>query len=480
VRGWNYHYGPDMDRYHAAHPAQPNFGSEQASVVGTRGIYTNDHSAGYVAAYDVVWPGWTTTAESWWSFFADRPWLSGAFVWTGFDYRGEPTPYWWPCVNSHFGILDTCGFPKDAFYYYQSWWTTNTVLHLAPHWNWPGREGQEILVQAFSNCKQVELFLNGASLGKQTMKPNSKLSWQVKYAPGTLSAKGFDAAGNVIAETKVETTGDAAQIQLAPDRKTINADGQDVSVFTVSAVDAQGRVVPVAQNKVNFSVEGAGKIIGVGNGDPSCHEPDTFVPVVPARNIAVDDWRWQLAKIPKNNSALPEYSNDFNDSAWINFSAKTSSGELTIKTPETTAIYRAHFTLTEEDLKGAGAQICFSGCDDEGWYFVNGQFIGESHDWQAQPIFDIKKFVHAGNNIIAVGVNNSVGSGGLNPNVTVKIIGRATAAPWARSLFNGLAQVIVQSTRDAGEIKLTATADGLTLATTTVETQPCLPRPSAP
>ena len=116
VRGWNYHYGPQTDQYHAEHPNQPNVGTEQASVVGTRGIYTNDRPRGYVAAYDVVWPGWNTTAESWWSFFAERPWLSGAFVWTGFDYRGEPTPYWWPCVNSHFGILDTCGFPKDAFY----------------------------------------------------------------------------------------------------------------------------------------------------------------------------------------------------------------------------------------------------------------------------------------------------------------------------------------------------------------------------
>ncbi len=130
-------------------------------------------------------------------------------MWTGFDYRGEPTPYSWPCINSHFGILDTCGFPKDNFYYYQSWWTTNTVLHLLPHWNWPGKEGQEIRVDAFSNCKQVELFLNGASLGKQTMQPNSHLTWQVKYAPGTLSAKGYDADGKVIAETKVETTGDA-------------------------------------------------------------------------------------------------------------------------------------------------------------------------------------------------------------------------------------------------------------------------------
>ena len=476
VRGWNYHYGPQMDRYHAAHPTQPNFGSEQASVVGTRGIYTNDHARGYVAAYDVVWPGWTTTAESWWSFFATRPWLSGAFVWTGFDYRGEPTPYWWPCVNSHFGILDTCGFPKDAFYYYQSWWTTNTVLHLAPHWNWPGREGQDILVQAFSNCKEVELFLNDTSLGKQTIKPNSKLGWQVKYAPGTLSAKGYDAAGKVIAETKVETTGDAAQIQLTPDRKTINADGQDVSVFTVSAVDAQGRGVPVAGNQVHFSVGGAGNIIGVGNGDPSCHEPDVYVPTAPSHNLPVDQWRWELGKIPKNRDTVPEYANDFDDSAW----KLVSGGGPTIETPDTAAIYRAHVKVTEADLQGAGALVCFSGCDDEGWYFVNNQFVGESHDWQAQPVFDVKKYLHAGDNVIAVGVYNGVAQGGLNPNVNVQIIGHTSVPPWSRSLFNGLAQVIVQSTKDAGEIKLTATADGLASATATVESRPCPPRPAVP
>jgi beta-galactosidase len=480
VRGWNYHYGPGMDRYHAAHPNQPNVGTEQASVVGTRGIYTNDQPHGYVSAYDVVWPGWTTTAESWWSFFADRPWLSGAFVWTGFDYRGEPTPYWWPCVNSHYGILDTCGFPKNAFYYYQSWWTTNTVLHLAPHWNWPGREGQEILVEAFSNCKQVELFLNGASLGKQAMKPNSKLSWQVKYAPGTLSANGFDATGRVIAETKVETTGDAMQIQLIPDRKTINADGEDVAVFTVAALDAQGRVVPVAQNQIKLSVEGAGKILGVGNGDPSCHEPDTFVPNVPERSVTLDDWRWQLAKIPRSSSAIPEYANDFDDSAWNTLNAKSSGDELTIKTENTTAIYRAHFTLTKDDVKCAGAQMCFGGCDDEGWYFVNGQFIGESHDWQAQPVFDIKKAIHAGDNVVAVGVNNSVGQGGLNPHVNVGIIGHTGVSPWSRSLFNGLAQIIVQSTRDVGEIKLTASADGLLPATASVQTKPGTPHSSVP
>ena len=220
----------------------------------------------------------------------------------------------WPCINSHFGILDTCGFPKDNFYYYQSWWTTNTVLHLLPHWNWPGREGQEIRVDALSNCKQVELFLNGASLGKQTMQPNSKLSWQVKYAPGTLSAKGFDDAGKVIAETKVETTGEPAAVQLTPNRTTINADGEDVSVITVSVTDAQGRIVPTAGNKINFAIEGAGKILGVGNGDPSCHEPDTFIAQPTVKSIPVNDWRWKLAEVPSQGSLVPEYAPDFDDS----------------------------------------------------------------------------------------------------------------------------------------------------------------------
>ena len=182
VRGWNYHPGPAMDAYHAKHPNQSNVGTEQASTTATRGIYEKDPARGYVVAYDEPPHPRAQRAETWWSCFASRPWLSGGFVWTGFDYRGEPTPYGWPCINSHFGILDACGFPKDNFYYYKAWWTTNVVLHLLPHWNWPGREGRDIRVDALSNCKSVELFLNGDSLGKQTMKPNSKLTWNVKYA----------------------------------------------------------------------------------------------------------------------------------------------------------------------------------------------------------------------------------------------------------------------------------------------------------
>ena len=481
VRGWNYHVGGDMDKYHSEHPDQPEVGTEQASTVSTRGIYENDPVRGYVSAYDDNAPSWATTSEKWWSYFADRPWLSGGFVWTGFDYRGEPTPYAWPCINSHFGILDVCGFPKDNFYYYQSWWTTNTVLHLLPHWNWPGKEGQEIRVDALSNCKQVELFLNGQSLGKKAMKPNSKLSWPVKYAPGTLSAKGFDDAGNAIAETKVETTGEATTLRLTPDRSTIHANGEDVSVFAVSAVDAQGRAVPVAQNRIAFAVEGAGKILGVGNGDASCHEPDTFIPNQSVRTIAVNDWRWKLAEVPNRGRLLPEYAPEFDDAAWNTIKPKTDgdTGDMFLKENET-AIYRAHVKVSQDDLNSPGVQVRFACIDDNGWVFVNNQRVGESHDWSAQPTFDIKHALHAGDNVIAVGVKNDAGTGGLNPDVNVEITGLPQAAPWSRSLFNGLAQVIVQSSPVAGEIKLTASADGLQSATATVQTVAGVQRPSVP
>ncbi len=274
VRGWNYHIDA-IDAYHKAHPNQPEIGTEQASIMTTRGIYAKDPARGYQSAYDDPENRrrGNDTAESWWTFFSARPWLSGAFVWSGFDYRGETAPYGWPCISSHYGVLDTCGFPKDTFYYYQAWWTTNTVLHLLPHWNWPGLEGRNVDVRCFSNCEEVELLLNGQSLGRKTMTKNSHLQWLVPYASGTLSAKGFQ-GGKVIAETKVETTGAPAAVQLAPDRATIHADGEDCSIVTVAVTDAQGRIVPVAGNLINFEIAGAGKIIGVGNGDPSCHEAD--------------------------------------------------------------------------------------------------------------------------------------------------------------------------------------------------------------
>jgi len=130
-------------------------------------------------------------AEDMWKGVASRDYLIGCFVWTGFDYRGEPTPYSWPCINSHFGIMDTCGFPKDNYWYYQAWWSGKSVLHLFPHWNWPGKEGQEISVWCHSNCDQVELFLNGKSMGKKKVEENTHIEWNVPYEPGKLLARGY-------------------------------------------------------------------------------------------------------------------------------------------------------------------------------------------------------------------------------------------------------------------------------------------------
>ncbi len=280
VQGFNYAGGSggadtakNIDEFHKRFPTRPTVGSETASAYSTRGIYANDKEKGYVSAYDVDFPDYGLNSEGWWKVFAERSFLSGGFVWTGFDYRGEPSPYKWPCVSSHFGIMDTCGFPKDNYFYYKAWWGTEPVLHLFPHWNWAGKEGQEIAVWCHTNLESVELFLNGASLGSKKVERNSHVEWKVKYTPGVLEARG-SRSGQVVLTEKRETTGAPNGIVLHPDRREIAADGEDVSVIAVEVVDAQRRVVPVAANEVNFKVTGPARVIGVGNGDPSCHEPD--------------------------------------------------------------------------------------------------------------------------------------------------------------------------------------------------------------
>jgi beta-galactosidase len=261
----------NLDSYHATHPNQPVIGSEEASTRTTRGEYFVDKERGYLTAYD---SNGVERAAQWVQYYAERRWLAGGFVWTGFDYRGEPTPYSWPCISSHFGILDTCGFPKDLFWYYQECWMDKPVLHLLPHWNWAGKEGQSIDVWCYTNYPSVELFLNGKRVGeRKDVKPRDHAEWKVKYEPGVLEARAYRGA-DLVATEKVATTGAPAKLVLTPDRVEINADGEDVSVVNVAVVDSQGRVVPTASNPVNFDVAGNAKIIGVGNGDPSCHEPD--------------------------------------------------------------------------------------------------------------------------------------------------------------------------------------------------------------
>ena len=287
VQGFNYwngglpdekHTGPrlpaynDIDKFHLQFPKQPTIGSETANGHGTRGIYEDDPKRGYVAQYGAN-PAPLSGAEEWWTIYDQRTFLSGGFTWVGFDYRGEPGPYDLVSISSQAGILDTCGFPKDVYYYYKAWWGSEPVLHLFPHWNWTGKEGHGVDVRCYSNLDSVELLLNGKSLGSKSIVRNSHLTWTVKYEPGAIEARGFK-NGQVVLTARRETTGAPAKLVLRPSLSEIAADGEDVSAIAVEVHDSRGRIVPIASNKIAFSLIGPGKIIGVGNGDPSCREAD--------------------------------------------------------------------------------------------------------------------------------------------------------------------------------------------------------------
>ena len=273
VRGFNYRQFAVAD-YHKDHPNQPLIGTEMGSTVTTRGIYEKDEISAYVPDQDITAPWWASKAEDWWKLAAENDYWQGGFIWTGFDYRGEPTPYKWPNVNSHFGIMDVCGFPKNLYYYYKSWWTDEDVIHISPHWNWSEKIGKPIDVWVNSNADNVELFLNGKSLGKKTMPKNSHLQWQVNYEPGTLEAVGNKNGKKIT--TKIETTSTPYKVVATTEKNIMTADGKDATIVNISIVDDKGREVPIADNMVKFSLTGDAKIIGVGNGDPSSHEPDQY------------------------------------------------------------------------------------------------------------------------------------------------------------------------------------------------------------
>jgi beta-galactosidase len=271
VIGFNYNLS-FPEEYHKKNPKRPLYGSETSSAISTRGMYTTDPLRNLVNDYNGVVP-WGETAEEWWTFYGTREWEAGGFAWTGFDYRGEPTPYGWPSINSQFGIVDMCGFPKDTFYYYKAWWGKEPSLHLFPHWNFEGREGDLIPVWVYSNMDDVELFVNGQSLGSKKVPHLGHVEWKVKYEPGSIEARGSK-GGAVVLTEKRETTGPAVVIRLTADRTEIDADGEDVAVLKVEALDKEGRPVPTAGNFIGFNVSGEGKLIGVGNGDPNCQESD--------------------------------------------------------------------------------------------------------------------------------------------------------------------------------------------------------------
>jgi beta-galactosidase len=224
-----------------------------------------------VSAYDNVSAPWGSTHEETWKIIKKYDYLSGMYIWTGFDYIGEPTPYVWPARSSYFGIIDLAGFPKDVFYMYQSEWTDKPVLHLFPHWNW--HEGETIDMVVYTNCVEVELFLNDKSQGvKKKEGDRLRLTWHLKYVPGTVKAVGKCLDGTILTQ-EVKTAGKPAKIKLTADRSVIKANGKDLSFITVEIYDNKNVLVPKADNLVRFNLEGNASIAGVDNGCQTSHEP---------------------------------------------------------------------------------------------------------------------------------------------------------------------------------------------------------------
>lgn len=267
-----------VTEFHKKHPSVPIYGSENHSAVSTRGCFATDNTAHVLAGYDEEAVPWGQTILETRQFLREHPYYGGFFAWTGFDYRGEPTPFEWPSVTSQFGILDLCGFDKSAFWFHRACLTEEPMLKLFPHWN--HREGERVRVMVATNCEEAELFLNGVSLGRRASAAECRAEWSVPFSPGTLIAVGTR-QGREAARDTVCTTGAPCRIVLVPDRLSPDNDGADTVPVTVYTVDENNRPVPWADNLLSFTIRGDGQLAGVGNGNPNSHESDH----APARRL---------------------------------------------------------------------------------------------------------------------------------------------------------------------------------------------------
>ncbi len=454
IMGVNYIGQINTDEHHKDFPQQPMWGTEEGSTRATRGEYADDDKLHVIAAYDKKpWPNFVSIQEGW-KHYISRDYLAGMFIWTGFDYRGEPTPFGWPSVTSYFGMMDLCGFPKDNIWYLKSWWTNDTVLHILPHWNWSGKEGRPIDVWVYSNCDEVELFLNKKSLGKKIMMPNGHLQWMVNYRPGILEAIGYK-NGKKIAVEKVRTTGPATALAMETYKSSSNSEGIRTVVVNISAKDKDGNVIPVADHTINFSVTGPAKIIGVGNGNPVSLEKDRFTETVKTVNIQLAKEKAMASGEDITQAVLPGYS----DQQWSDAFSEERDEEFGKRVKQ--VLYRGNFFMP--DVNPAATITFYSkniGVSQS--VFINGEKIAENLIADKDIIID-PTILHPGKNTVAIVATPVLKKFPwdvltTNPgNIQVSI----PAEGWKRKLFNGYAQVIIQTGNSTDEIKLTASADGL-------------------
>lgn len=474
VFGFNYYLQHHMDEMHQRFPDRPIVGTEESSSEHTRGIYFDDPDRQHLVGFDFEADGKHAGIEDGWRYYQARPYTAGLFYWTGFDYRGETTPFGYPAISSQFGLLDTCGFLKDIAYLAQSFWSGKPMVHLATTWTLPskvqhGAPGEAVPVLVYSNAAAVELLLNGRSLGRKPLPPNSHLEWQVPYAPGKLEAIGFDASGNRVATDVQSTTSAPAQIQLLATTHRLAADGQALSIVTVAVADEQNRIVSDASNPIAFQLAGPGKIIGVGNGDPSSHEPDQYLPAY--SSVSVLHWHTQPVDSVKPG---PEAEPAFDASAW----PRAQDPRWDEKpNPPAAAVYRGEFTLPEGSANATCTLLVHRFGEDQE-IFLNGHRLAiQKGSGERFEVAIDRTMMVAGSNVVTLYAKRLTEDHVKQRDWTwsqggpIAVSTVAPAAPYRRSVFNGLAQIIVQSTTAPGAITLTATSPGLTPATVQVTAQ---------
>ncbi|WP_373988649.1 beta-galactosidase GalA [Duganella sp. BuS-21] len=459
VVGANYQV-PDYDKYHKAYPNKPFTSSEDTSAFMTRGEYKTVKEKNLIASYDDDAAQWGNTHRDAWQAIDTRPYVAGGFVWTGFDYRGEPTPNEWPSVSSVFGIMDLNGFAKTAYYIHQVQWIKDKpLIHIAPHWNW--KQGENVRVMVMANVERVQLLLNGRALGEQKVDPYRMNNFDVAFEPGKLEAIGYK-GGKEVVRTAVETTGAAVSLELVPDRTQLAGDGYDAMPITVRALDTQGRAVPLADNEVTFAVSGGGRSIGHGNGDPNSHEDEkgatrrlfnglaqlivqtnyeskdavtiianapglqaarVTIPVKPVNAVPYVEpadapltfvRSWRIApdgnERPDPNQKLASF--DMNTWGWGSPPMRAAAGSKY-------HLYRASFTPRKNLADGKG-RIRFAAIKGKAEIWLNGQLIGKKDSYAAAPL-DVTLPSGPGKRDINVLIEAEAGQGsGIEGHVTLE------------------------------------------------------------
>ncbi|MEO6279232.1 beta-galactosidase GalA [Roseateles sp.] len=464
VIGFNYKGQHDIDAMHHRFPERPMVVTEEGLTFATRGVYADDPQHVHIAAYDKRSGGASTSSiEEAWRFNAERPFLAGMFVWTGFDYRGETTPFGWPAISSQFGMLDTTGALKDSGQYLKAAWTAEPMVHVLPHWNWPGREGQPVDVRVYANTDEVELLLNDRSLGRKALQRYGHLQWTVPYAPGRLTARGYR-AGQLVTTQTVATTGDGTAVRLSVDRVQLRAGGGDVALVTVNVVDREGLVVPTAGHRVAFEVSGPIRLIGMGNGDPGSHEADR--PAELHRYAAATGWRHRSIARPEDAAALMATAGGTgwrDPFAWVRPEQQ----------PADSAWNMVQATIKRTAPAGERQVLLLGEVAPGVQFYLDGRAVALRQE-AGMAAVDLDPTAGPEATLTAVFPTPEGGTRALFDGAqggrrwaTLRIT--TPAAPWQRSVFNGQAQVILQSTGEPGRATLRAVSDGLAPATTEIE-----------